>query len=125
MVKLNDLLNEADSIIAKHASKNEDKSFNDDTIFEETEKMAQLLMADDDEVATPVAETIVETPIEKIAHAIAVLEAVQSVSAGDQLDKFIKTAMDNGHSEEAIEKFLMEKNMGLAGFVTIPEVFLK
>lgn len=129
-IKLDDLLNEADKIIEKHASA--ETSVQND-ILSDNEKLAELLLANDEELSEQInikvaaKETpVVETAIEKVAHALAIIETVQNLANAEKIDTFVKAAMANGHTEEQIEKFLEENNMGLAhNVVQIPEALLK
>jgi len=102
---LDDLLRDADECIEKTAKPVAPIS-NDDDIM----KLASMLMAD--EVKPVVAsEKLVETPFEKVARAVAIIETVLSLKDLEKISQLEKVATANGYTEEQITKFLSEKNM--------------
>jgi len=114
-ISLDQLLSEADELIEKNASLNKNERFDDeDDIF----KLAQKLTSNE-------LEVIEETPFEKIAHAMAIIETVQSINNAKSVEKFEKMARENGYSEEEVGSFLESKGIvPLHKMLTIPEEFL-
>ena len=112
-ISLDQLLSEADTLIEKRASSA--PSYDEDDIF----KLAEKLSNDDSQ------KELIDTPFEKIARAIAIIETVQTLNKTQELENFEKKAMENGYSEEEVDSFLSEKGLlPLHKVLTIPENFL-
>ena len=96
-ISLDQLLSEADELIEKNASQR--PSIEDEDIF----KLAEKIQEED--------QPLVETPFEKIAHAVAIIETVQAINKIKELESFEKTAKENGYSEQEIDKYLSDKDL--------------
>lgn len=127
-MNLNDLIREADTIIEKKASKNKPavQTFDDE---DEISKLAALMVGDDQLAPKQekVASAIVETPFEKIAHAIAIVETLINIEELQKLASFEDQARDKGFSETQIEEFIEKRASALKPvhkYVTIPGALL-
>jgi microsomal dipeptidase-like Zn-dependent dipeptidase len=113
-IALDKLLSEADEILVKKAAPAPEIDADED-IFKLAEKLNK------DEIPTH----IVETPIEKIARAMAILETVQTLNALEKLDKFEKTARENGYTDEEIDKYIQDNHLEpVHKAINIPESLL-
>lgn len=116
---IDELIREADVIIEKRASKKSEV----DTVLpadDDVVKLAALLVED---VMPATSEPkIEETLVEKVAHAIALVETLSSLNQIQKIMQFEKTAKEAGHTDEQIDAFL-EKNAALKPvhkYVTLP-----
>lgn len=132
MALLDDLLNEADQIIEKKASKNiqEKAPEYSDNLDHETAKFAEMLLDNDQVLNEAVTghkkEASVKlkemTPFEKVARSVAICEAVQTLADMEKLGEFVKVAKANGYSDEQVEKFVMDKNLApIHKYLDFPE----
>lgn len=115
-MKIENLLGEFDELIEKKASQKTtpEPVEGDDDIT----KLAQMMIDSDQDFNEALtgqkkeaSEIVEETPFEKIAHSAAIIEATKNLAQLKKVAEFKKTAMDNGYSEEAVDKFMEEKNM--------------
>jgi hypothetical protein len=105
---LDRLLQEADDLIEKRASKVAPIELNAD---EDINQLASFLMGGEKVASVKEEPALVDTPFEKIARAIAILEAAISINDMERVSKFEKVAMDNGYSDEQVTAFLSEKEL--------------
>lgn len=126
MIKsINDILKEADAVIEKTASvKTASKIIDSDdditSLALELEK-AGLSVGLEKQAA---AQSDDETAFEKVAHAIAILEAVDSINNEEKLSKVAQAALEKGFTTEQVEAFVQEKRaeyVALHQSVVIPE----
>ena len=71
-------------------------------------KIAQMLEQGEDYEDR---DRIVETPIEKVARAVAIIETVQAINRAEEIDNFEKKAMERGYSQEEVKSFMEERGM--------------
>jgi len=125
MIKsINDILKEADEVIEKTASVKTASTIVDSdditSLAMELEK-AGLNVGLEKQAA---AQSDDETPFEKVAHAIAILEAVDHINNEEKLVKVAQVALEKGFTTEQVEAFVQEKRaeyVALHAKVVIPE----
>lgn len=127
-MKLEDLIREADSVIEKKAAKAAPVVSTDSS--DDITKLAEMLLSDDEvkptqtKVAAPARE---ETPFEKIAHAIAIVETLVNIEELQKLASFEEQAKSKGFSDAQVEEFIEKKAAALKPvhkYVTIPGALL-
>lgn len=105
MKSIDSILKEADSIIEKKASAEKPKEPAPDP-GDETVKLASMLM---DNEQKPQEQEVVETPFEKIAHALAILQAADNMEELKKVTEFTSACKEKGFPDEQITDFMEKK----------------
>lgn len=131
--KLDQLLQEADQIIATRAAAGQEKTasadFSDEDIFALAEqvKTAPFSGGQEKRASAPSLETTPSecvTVTEKLAHAFAMVETFINIPHLQKMMQFEKSARERGHSDEEISDFI-EKQAGKSeGAVSLGKVLL-
>lgn len=103
---LSQILKEADDLLndqTKTASANVQPSNDHDEVM----SLANIMMKEASSIT--VDSNIEETPIEKVAHACAIIETVLSCKAEERMQKVASKALEQGFSQEEVDEY-MEKN---------------
>ncbi len=105
---ISDLLKEADSVMAEKTAGV--KTASQKTVVDydaEVKSLHDMMMKEASSVQIP--QEIEETPIEKIAHACAIVETVLDMQSEIRQQKIASAALEQGFSQEEVEEY-MEKN---------------
>jgi len=127
---INDLLNEADSIIESRVDNTKTASLaiqdNDDDIVSLAAELDRVGVQFENTKYASLTVDLEETPFEKVAHAIAILETVQFINQEKELEKIAKLAQERGIPQVEIDSFLQEKRASFGSMINqinIPEEF--
>lgn len=109
---LNDLISRADIEIEKKAAafKKSAHTNSVNTNSDETVKIASMLMQEDTDFqnAIPNMEPVRESGVVKIAQSIAIVEMLNNLETFDKIERFEKTALEQGFSQEQIDEYVVK-----------------
>ena len=105
---ISDLLKEADSVLAEKSMGVKVASQKPVVDYDaEVQSLHDMMMKEAASVQPK--QEIEETPLEKIAHACAIIETVLDVQSEVRQQKVAQAALENGFSQEEVNEY-MEKN---------------
>lgn len=108
--RLEDLLNDADELIEKKASKTKKADTVSIAEDDEVTKLAHELLAEDSVEEKPQAPAAAPWSFEeKVAHAVAVVGILSQIEELEKIGQFEKVASEKGFNQEQLDHFLGEK----------------